>query len=95
MIYRMAFLIVCLLSVSSFCPPVVAKRINQEERFLGNLPVVTDAILFNTTNADSVVSAMPLFPVSNPSNGCVSNLPLQAVSMPVLKYPGYFQVQSQ
>jgi hypothetical protein len=30
-----------------------AERINQEGRILGALPVVTNAILFNTTNADA------------------------------------------
>ncbi len=38
-----------------------AERINQEGRLLGALPVVTNAILFNTTNADAVVSACRFF----------------------------------
>ncbi|HSY19315.1 MAG TPA: hypothetical protein VK815_13310 [Candidatus Acidoferrales bacterium] len=52
------------------------ERINQEGRILGALPVVTNSILFNTTNADAVVSAMQIFPVTNPWNECVSNLPV-------------------
>ena len=38
------------------------ERINQEGRILGPLPAVTNAILFNTNNADAVVSAMQIFP---------------------------------
>jgi hypothetical protein len=53
-----------------------AVRINQEGRILGPLPVVTNAILFDTSNADTVVSAMQIFPVTNPWNEDVSTLPL-------------------
>lgn len=52
------------------------ERINQEGRILGTLPAVTNSILFNTTNADAVVSAMQIFPVTNPWNECISNLPV-------------------
>jgi len=55
---------------------VQGERINQEGRILGALPMVTNAILFNTSNADAVVSAMQIFPVTNPWNECVSNLPV-------------------
>src|SRR5580698_6027899 len=55
---------------------VFAQRINQEGRILGTLPVVTNSILFNTTNADAVVSAMQVFPVTNPWNECISNRPV-------------------
>src|SRR5277367_4656237 len=53
-----------------------AERINQEGRILGQLPVVTNSILFNTTNADAVVSAMQIFPVTDPWNECISNRPV-------------------
>jgi hypothetical protein len=53
-----------------------AERINQEGRILGTLPVVTNAILFNTSKADAVVSAMQIFPVTNPWNECISNRPV-------------------
>jgi hypothetical protein len=56
-------------------PCLAGGRINQEGRILGPLPVVTAPILFNTTNSDAVVSAMQIFPVTNPWNECVSNLP--------------------
>jgi len=59
-----------------FAPASFAERINQEGRILGALPVVTNSILFDTTNADAVVSAMQIFPLTNPWNECVSNLPV-------------------
>ena len=65
-----------LLICSGFCRSVVAERINQEGRILGPLPVVTDAILFNTNNADAVVSALQIFPVTDPWNECISNRPV-------------------
>jgi hypothetical protein len=51
-------------------------RINQEGRILGTLPVVTNSVLFDTNYADAIVSAMQIFPVTNPWNECVSNLPV-------------------
>jgi hypothetical protein len=53
-----------------------AERINQEGRILGALPVVTNAILFDTSNADAVVSAMQIFPVSNAWNEIISQRPV-------------------
>ena len=53
-----------------------AERINQEGRILGALPVVTNALLFNTTNADAVLSAMQIFPVTNPWNEDISDRPV-------------------
>ena len=55
---------------------VTAVRINQEGRILGSLPAVTNALLFNTSNADAVVSSMQIFPVTNPWNECISNRPV-------------------
>jgi hypothetical protein len=55
-----------------------AERINQDGRILEPLPVVTNSILFNTTNADAVVSAMQVFPVTNPWNEDISHRPLLA-----------------
>jgi hypothetical protein len=59
-----------------FAPCAAAERINQEGRILGPLPVVTNAILFDTNNADAVVSAMQIFPVTNPWNEGISNRPV-------------------
>jgi hypothetical protein len=55
--------------------PLRAERINHEGRILGALPVVTNAILFNTTNADVVLAAMQIFPVTNPWNEDISQRP--------------------
>jgi hypothetical protein len=52
------------------------QRINQDGRILGSLPVVTNAILFDTSNADAVVSAMQIYPISNAWNERVSFLPV-------------------
>lgn len=57
-----------------------AERINHEGRILGALPAVTNSILFNTTNADVVLSAMQIFPVTNPWNEDISRLPVLANS---------------
>jgi hypothetical protein len=53
-----------------------AERINQDGRILGPLSVLTNAILFNTTNADAVVSAMQIFPVTSPWNEDISRRPV-------------------
>jgi hypothetical protein len=65
-----------LLVLLCFSQCAIAQRINQEGRILGSLPVVTSPILFNTTNADAVVSAMQIFPATNPWNEDVSRLPV-------------------
>lgn len=49
-----------------------SERINQEGRILGLAPVVTTPTLFNTTQADEIVSAMQIFPVTNPWNEDIS-----------------------
>jgi len=51
-------------------------RINQEGRILGDPPVVSRAVLFNTTAADAVVSALQIFPVTNAWNEDISRRPL-------------------
>src|SRR6266513_3043219 len=53
-----------------------SERINQEGRILGPAPVVTAPTLFNTTQADAIVSAMQIFPVTNPWNEDISRRPL-------------------
>ena len=57
-----------------------AERINQEGRILGPAPIVTNAVLFNTSNADTVVAALQIFPATNPWNECISNRPVLANS---------------
>ncbi|MEO6033778.1 MAG: hypothetical protein ABIQ35_00830, partial [Verrucomicrobiota bacterium] len=64
------------LILSLLALPSHAERINHEGRILGALPVVTNSILFNTTNADAVLSAMQIFPVTNAWNEDISRRPL-------------------
>jgi hypothetical protein len=61
-----------------------AERINQEGRILGPLAVVTNSILFDTTNADAVVSTMQIFPVTSAYNEDVSRLPLATNSSEII-----------
>ena len=51
------------------------ERINQEGRILGPAPVVTNAVLFNTPQADAIVSAMQVFPVTSAWNEDISQRP--------------------
>src|SRR5256885_14928609 len=53
-----------------------SERINQEGRILGPAPVVTTPTLFNTTQADAIVSAMQIFPVTSPWSEDISRRPL-------------------
>lgn len=53
-----------------------AERVNHEGRALGPLPVVTQPILFNTAEADAVLSAMQIFPKDSPWNEDISQRPL-------------------
>src|SRR6266550_3830371 len=57
-----------------------AERINQEGRILGPAPVVTTPTLFNTSQGDAIVSAIQIFPATNPWNEDVSRRPLLANS---------------
>ncbi|MCE9609026.1 MAG: PKD domain-containing protein [Chthoniobacter sp.] len=68
-----AFLV---LAVSAFAGP----RMNHEGRLLGAVPVVTQPVLFNTPEADAVVAAMQIVPVTSAWNEDVSRLPLLANS---------------
>lgn len=78
MVHLSRLTLLCVLMLSGFSSS--AERINQEGRILGTVPAVTNAILFNTSNADTVVSAMQIFPVTNPWNECISNRPVLANS---------------
>ncbi len=53
-----------------------AERINQEGRILGPAPTVTNSVLFNTSQADALVSAMQIFPVTSAWNEDISQRPL-------------------
>jgi hypothetical protein len=72
----------CLTTALVLCATTVApaERINHEGRILGPQLAVTNAILFNTTNADAVLSSLQIFPVTNPWNEDISQRPLMANS---------------
>lgn len=53
-----------------------AERINQEGRILGPAPSVSAPTLFNTPQADAIVSAMQIFPVTSAWNEDVSRRPI-------------------
>jgi outer membrane biosynthesis protein TonB len=57
-----------------------SERINQEGRILGPAPIVNMPTLFNTPQADAIISAMQIFPVTNPWNEDISRRPLLANS---------------
>lgn len=56
--------------------PVAAVRVNQEGRQLSPLPAITKPVMFDTPEADAIVSAMQIFPVNNPWNEDISKLPV-------------------
>ncbi|MEP6603766.1 MAG: hypothetical protein ABJB69_07460, partial [Spartobacteria bacterium] len=53
-----------------------AERINHEGRILGPAPAVSTPTLFNTPQADAIVSAIQIFPVTNAWNEDISRRPL-------------------
>jgi hypothetical protein len=55
---------------------VRAERINHEGRILGPAPVVSTPTLFNTPQADAIVSAMQIMPRDNSWNEDISRRPL-------------------
>src|SRR5882672_1420795 len=61
-------------------PARAAERINHAGRILGPMPVVTNAVLFNTPEADAVVAALQIFPRNNAWNEDISRRPLLANS---------------
>ena len=65
-----------LLIVSTIGFAARAERINQEGRILGPAPIVTTPTLFNTPQADAIVAAMQIMPVTNPWNEDISRRPL-------------------
>jgi len=58
------------------CSVCAAERINQEGRILGPQLVVTNSTLFNTPQADAIVSSMQVFPVTSAWNEDISRLPV-------------------
>ena len=70
-------LLACLVLASALCPSALAaERINHEGRILGPVPIVTNAVLFNTPEADAILSVMQIMPPTNPWNEDISRRPL-------------------
>jgi len=61
-----------------------AERINHEGRILGSLTVISNAVLFNTPEADAIVSAMQIFPRDNAWNEDISQRPLLSNSLAMI-----------
>ncbi len=61
-----------------------AERINQEGRILGPAPAVIAPTLFNTPEADTILSAMQIFPLDNPWNEDISRLPVLTNSVAMI-----------
>lgn len=59
---------------------VHAERINHEGRILGAIPVVTNAVLFNTPEADAIMGALQIFPKDHAWNEDISRRPVLANS---------------
>ena len=55
---------------------LAAERINHEGRILGPVPIVTNAVLFNTPEADAILSGLQIMPTTNPWNEDISRRPL-------------------
>lgn len=71
-----------LITVCLEMPPfrLIAERINHEGRILGPEPVVTEPVLFNTPEADAIVSAMQIYPTTSAWNEDISRRPVLANS---------------
>ena len=67
---------IALLVTSTIAFAARAERINQEGRILGPAPIVTTPTLFNTPQADAIVSAMQIMPLTNPWNEDISRRPV-------------------
>jgi hypothetical protein len=64
----------------SAVPPANAERINHAGRLLGPAPLVTNAVLFNSAQADATLAAMQIFPVDSAWNEDISRRPVLANS---------------
>ena len=73
-------LVVGLLLTSTLAFAARAERINHEGRILGPAPVVTTPTLFNTPQADAIISAMQIMPRDDAWNEDISRRPLLANS---------------
>jgi hypothetical protein len=61
-----------------------AERVNHVGRSLGKLPVLKEPVLFNTPQADAILSAMQIMPLDSSWNENISSLPVLAESSVIL-----------
>src|SRR4051812_40888118 len=61
-----------------------AERINHEGRILGPAPTVAAPVLFNTPEADAVVSALQIMPIDNAWNEDIRGRPVLANSASII-----------
>ena len=73
-----------LLFMALLVSSLTAERINHEGRILGTVPEVTNAILFNTAQADAIISALQIFPRDHAWNEDISRRPVLANSAAML-----------
>lgn len=64
------------------------RRTNQEGRALPELPPVATPLLFNTPQADAVLSALQIFPKDNPWNEDISDRPVAQDSDAIIRSIG-------
>ena len=81
-----------LLLILAFTFASAAERVNQEKRVLPPLPKFTAPVLFNTPEADAIVSAMQIFPHDNPWNQDISQAPVLANSDKMIAQVGAAKV---
>jgi len=75
---------VVLLTILALVSLSAAERINHAGRNLGRLPVLTEPVLFNTPQADAILSAMQIMPLDSPWNENISGLPILPESPVIL-----------
>jgi hypothetical protein len=68
--------VIALLLTSTIAFTARGERINHEGRILGPAPVVTTPTLFNTPQADAIISSMQIMPRDNPWNEDISRRPI-------------------
>lgn len=78
MAYAQSILLRTVFAIGFVCAALCshAERINHEGRILGPMPVVTNAVLFNTLEADAIMSGLQIFPRDNAWNEDISGQPL-------------------
>src|SRR5947207_1924166 len=76
--------IACLSVVAIATGVPASERINHEGRILGPIRSVTQPTLFNTPEADTIVSTLQVFPRDNAWNEDISRRPLLSNSAAVI-----------